>query len=141
MLTRWSMHSGSRTKPCVSCTPRYATLTRMPSHAASKTLVAHSTALMCVGLQPSYHHEPNELKEWWSSCEQQQSAFTCQQHPFRSPVSVNSWPDRCCTTQMEEMEAVVEAQRRAVDAAARIANDARDSQGTAVQELQLSLQK
>ena len=43
--------------------------------------------------------------------------------------------------QMEEMEAVVEAQRRAVDAAARIASDARDSQGTAVQELQLSLQK
>lgn len=43
--------------------------------------------------------------------------------------------------QMEEMEAVVEAQRRAVDAAARIANDARDTQGAAVQELQLSLQK
>jgi hypothetical protein len=43
--------------------------------------------------------------------------------------------------QMEEMEAVVDAQRRAVEAAARTANDARDSQGTAVQELQLTLQK
>jgi hypothetical protein len=44
-------------------------------------------------------------------------------------------------SQMEEMEAVVEAQRRAVDAAARTANDARDSQSTTVQELQLTLQK
>ena len=43
--------------------------------------------------------------------------------------------------QMEEMEAVLEAQRRAVDAAARVANDARDTQGAAMQELQLTLQK
>ena len=42
---------------------------------------------------------------------------------------------------MEEVEAVVEAQRRAVEAAARVAHDARDSQGTAAQELQLTLQK
>lgn len=46
-----------------------------------------------------------------------------------------------CKWQMEELEAVVDAQRRAVEAAARIANDARDSQSHAVQELQLTLVK
>lgn len=42
---------------------------------------------------------------------------------------------------MEEIEAVVESQRRAVEAAARIANDARDHQSSAIQELQLTLVK
>jgi hypothetical protein len=72
---------------------------------------------------------------------QQRKPCRRQLRPFGLPVSKGNWPKRCCVAQMEEMEAVVEAQRRAVDAAARIANDARDSQGTAVQELQLSLQK